>query len=480
MVIDGNENQNSLIRFLNGAVKIIKPDTKNVKLIHKAFLESSDPLNDGHVILKSLEKCDIAIIGGGLLGTSISYWLSTLYDINLVVIEKEPEVAMHTSSRNTGVIHSPFYLNPEKKSKIAKAAFESHVMWKKFAEQKKLPWKMVGTLEVALDDAQHKILEENLKWGPKNGMLESDMKLLDGNEVKKQEPNVQCHSALYCKTDSIVDYGALTRGIKEESQRNGTKFLVNTKVDSVRDISEESVLVFGTKELKTKFIINCAGGYSLDIAKKFGLVEDYSSLHFRGEYWIAQEQYTGVVKTNIYSVPNYPDFPFLDPHWILRIDGRAEVGPNAVPVPSPETYSGYVGDIETFISKLADIVTSSTRKLLLNPDFVNLVAKEWLSSVSKSVMIERVQKFIPKIRPEFFSERGTAGIRTPVISPEGKFVPDVMELESENSYHVVNYNSPGATGAPAYSANIVKALEEKGLLNYTIRKKDSIWNSDML
>ena len=206
----------------------------------------------------------------------------------------------------------------------------------------------------------------------------------------------------------------------------------------------------------------------------------YSSLHFRGEYWIAREQYTNLVKTNVYSVPNYPDFPFLDPHWIIRSDGKSEVGPNAVPVASPEIYSGYVGDIETFISKLADVVTGSARKLLLNAEFMNLIAKEWLSSYLKVVMIKRVQKFMPKVKPDFFSERGTAGIRTPIITPEGKFLPDVLELEGKTSYHILNYNSPGATGAPAYSAYVVKALQEKGFLQYKTRKTDSIWNFDLL
>ena len=427
--------------------------------------------------LQALEKCDIAIIGGGLLGTCISYWLSTLYDIQITVIEKEQEVAMHTSSRNTGVLHSPFYLNPEKKGKLARAAFLSHKMWNTFAQKKNLPWKMVGTLEVALDNAQNKILEKYLEWGPKNGMSKDDIELLDGNEVTKREPNVMCYSALFCRTDVAVDYGIFTRKLKEESQKNGTRFLVNAKVESVENIAEEPVLRFqDKKEICSKFVINCAGGYSLDIAKKFGLALDYSSLHFRGEYWIANKEYSDLVKTNIYSVPNYSDFPFLDPHWILRVDGKSEVGPNAVPVSSPETYSGYIGDVETFISKLTEVVTSSsTRKLLLNPDFMNLVAKEWLSSVSKSIMIERVQKFMPKVKPEFFSERGTAGIRTPVITPDGKFLPDVMELEGPNSYHIVNYNSPGATGAPAYSAGILKILQEKGLLNYKIHSKDPIW-----
>ena len=427
-----------------------------------------------------MEKCNVSIIGGGLLGTCISYWLSSLYDIKVVVIEKEPQVAMHTSSRNTGVVHSPFYMDPDKKGNLAKAAFVSHDLWKRFAEKKNLAWKTVGTLEIALDNPQHKILEKYLKWGVQNGLSEKDLELLDRNEVVKKEPNVSCHSAIFCKTDVAVDYGKLTQELKNESQKNGTKFLLNHKVESIEN-KKESVLTFENKtQLSCDFVINCAGGYSLDIAKKAGVAMQYSSLHFRGEYWIAQKEYTDLVKTNVYSVPNYPDFPFLDPHWILRADGRSEVGPNAVPVPSPETYSGYVGNVETFISKLVDVVTGNARNLLLNADFMNLVAKEWLSSVSKVVMIERVQKFIPKVKPEHFLERGTAGIRTPIITSEGKFLSDVIELEGPNSYHILNYNSPGATGAPAYSAYVVKSLQEKGLLDYAKHTKESIWNFDKI
>jgi L-2-hydroxyglutarate oxidase len=278
-----------------------------------------------------------------------------------------------------------------------------------------------------------------------------------------------------------VDYGKFTRELKKESQNKGTKFLLNHKVESIQYVKDNPVIIFQNEDrLESEFIINCAGGYSLDMAKKFGLATEHASLHFRGEYWIAQKEYSNLVKTNVYTVPNYPDFPFLDPHWILRADGGSEVGPNAVPVPSPETYSGYVGDIETFVSKITEVVTGSARKLILNADFISLVAKEWLSSVSKGVMIERVQKFIPKIKPEFFSQRGTAGIRTPIITPEGKFLPDVLELEGPNSYHIINYNSPGATGAPAYSAYVVKALQEKGFLNYKQTKKESIWNFDKI
>ena len=423
----------------------------------------------------------MAIIGGGILGTSISYWLSSLYDIKTCVIEKEPEVAMHASSRNTGVVHSPFYLDPQKKKTLAKSAFLSHDLWKTFAEKKGLVWKIVGTLEVALNEDQHKSLEKYLRWGVQNGIPEDDLELLGGNDVLKKEPNVSCHSALFCKRDVAVDYGTFTRELKKESQKNGTEFLLKHKVDSIQKNKKGSLITFQNNEqLHADLIINCAGGYSLDIAKKFGLAKEYSDLHFRGEYWIAQKEYANLVKTNIYSVASFPDFPFLDPHWILRSDGRSEVGPNAVPVPSSETYSGYVGDVGTLVSKLSEIITGNTRKLLLNPDFISLISKEWLSSISKTAMIERVQQFIPKIKPAFFTERGTAGIRSSIITPEGTFLPDVMELESSNSYHILNYNSPGATGAPVYSAYVVKKLQEKGFLNYTLQPKTTIWNFEKI
>ena len=99
-----------------------------------------------------MQKYDIAIIGGGILGTTISYWLSTLYDLKICVIEKECDVALHSSTRNSGVIHYPFYINSKQKKNFAKAAFLSHEMWKSLANEKKIPWVQGGTIEIALDE----------------------------------------------------------------------------------------------------------------------------------------------------------------------------------------------------------------------------------------------------------------------------------------------------------------------------------------
>ncbi len=424
-----------------------------------------------------LKNYDVAIIGGGILGTTISYWISSLYDVKICVIEKESDVAMHASSRNTGVVHSPFYLNPETKKVLAKSALISYDMWKELAKDRGIPWKKTGVFELALEEEQHESLVEFMDWGVKNGLEEGDLELLSGNDVSKKEPNVKCHSAVYCKKEVSTDFGAFTRELKNESQKNGTEFLLSNKVNLVEEHSGNSTLSLKDEsQISSKLVINCAGGNSLDIAKQYGLATKYSDLHFRGEYWVADSKYTDLVKTTIYTVAEFKGYPFLDPHWIKKSDGKTEIGPNAVPIPSPDTYSGYMGDVSTSISKLKDVVTGNAIKLLSNPEFLSLISKEWLSSISKTAMINRVQKFIPKIRPEYFSERGTAGIRTPLITPEGKFLPDVLELSTKSSFHIINYNSPGATGAPAYSAFVVQKIQEQGLLDFNKKTKNSFWN----
>jgi len=424
-----------------------------------------------------LKIFDVIIIGGGILGTTISYWISDLYDLKICVIEKESQVAMHASSRNTGVVHSPFYLNPDSKKILAKSALISYNMWENLAKESGIPWKKTGVFELALDEKQHESLKDYMKWGIKNGLLEEDLDLLTGNEVSKKEPNVKCYSAIYCKKEVSTDFGAFTRLIRKESEKNGTQFLLGNKVNLVEEKKDHSIINLDDQStISSKLVINCAGGNSLDIAKQFGLAKKYSDLHFRGEYWIADSKYKELVKTSIYTVAEFKGYPFLDPHWIKKADGQSEVGPNAVPIPSPDTYSGYMGDISTSISKLKEIVTGNAIKLLSDPEFLSLISKEWLSSISKTAMINRVQKFIPKIRPEYFSERGTAGIRTPLITPEGKFLPDVLELTTASSFHIINYNSPGATGAPAYSAFVVKKMQDQGILDFTKNPKRSIWN----
>src|SRR3989442_12116512 len=89
---------------------------------------------------RTMEPWDVTIVGGGILGTSFAYWLANRYDGRIAVIEKEPQVAAHTSPRNTGVIHPPVYPHPVGRPVLALSSQAASGMWKAFAAQRGLPW----------------------------------------------------------------------------------------------------------------------------------------------------------------------------------------------------------------------------------------------------------------------------------------------------------------------------------------------------
>ncbi len=425
-----------------------------------------------------MTKYDVAIIGGGILGTTISYWLSALTNLKICVIDKERHVSMHASGRNTGVVHSPFYIDPKKKKQLAKFALISHDLWKTLANKNNIPWLEVGTIKVSINEQQHKTLEKYIEWGIENGIHESKLQLLNSKQISKKEQNVHCYSGIYCKRDVSTDYGLLTRTVQKYSEKCGTKFIFTRNVKNIVNKSEYAQLIFSNNyNITANFVINCSGSNSLTVAKKFGVADKYSALHFRGEYWIAEKPYDNLVNTNIYSVAKFSDYPFLDPHWIKRSDGTTVVGPNAIPVLTSETYNGYINNYNDLIHELPRLLNKNTIKLIFSSDFLSLISNELISSISKTVMINRIKQFIPSIGPRHFIKRGVSGIRTPIIDTNGKFVKNILELYGDNSLHILNYNSPGATGAPAYSASIIQKLYKRGFLNIK-RIKNTIWNYD--
>lgn len=425
--------------------------------------------------------CKVAIVGGGVLGTSIAYFLSAHAKDpgSVALIEQEKNIAQHTSSRNTGKVHAPFLYDPAKKKTFAKAASLGYEMWQKYSDHKGLPFKRDGVLEVALDDKGIARLGKYIEWGEANGLAKSELQLLDKNEVAKIEPNVRCGSAIYCSKDASVNYGALALALLEDLQSFGCKMLLGHRAERISySQGAYSVTTNQGTQVRAEYLVNAAGGNSMDIAHMMGIAENYTDLHFRGEYWQAPPEYHDLTRLSIYSVPKHPEYPFLDPHWIVRADGRREVGPNAVPVFGPYAYT-WRRNLADMLPKIMESSRTGARRMVFDRQFLSLASTELKSSLSKTAMINRVREFLPQLRPSAFTQRGTAGIRSSVIDKTGRFVPDTLVLERDSSLHVLNYNSPGATGALPMAANIASKVMEAGALSAG-GKPRSLWDASTI
>lgn len=433
-----------------------------------------------------MEPWDVTIVGGGILGTSVAYWLGNQYRGRIAVLEKEGDVAVHTSRRNTGVVHRPFYLDPVKRRIFAKSSQAAYGMWKTYARQRSLPWSPVTTLEVATRPDDAKRIEKYYHWGLENGMGEEELEILSSEEVRKLEPHVRSHGAIWSKTDTAVDYRAFTRSLRADAEAEGVKFLVGIDVRSVNASSNllEINPKNGGEPVRSKFLINCAGGSSLRIAHMLGFGTEYCDLNFRGEYWEIGKEWTYLATRNIYTVAQHPELPFLDPHWIVRADGRKEIGPNAVPVAGPYTYKGFFSSPGQAVQKILEPPIANKLALLYNRDFLELASQEWLSSISKGEMAKRAREFIPELKVEYLAKRGIAGVRAQVIDRKGNFLKEALEFSGPNSHHITNYNSPGATGSPAYAAWIVDKLGSTDSLGHLKHEpengKAAIWDFDTI
>jgi len=405
-------------------------------------------------------KVWLAVVGGGLVGTALAFFAACTGGRPVCVVEREPEVARHASGRNTGKVHAPYLYDPEKKGGFARAALAGFGMWKAYAGSRGLAFRQDGVLEVALDGRGSKILEKYRRWGLANGLGERELQALDGREAGRREPAVRCESALFCSRDASVDYGALARALRADAERAGARFLTGRRVLSAGPGKLE---LDGGVSVRADFVVNAAGGEAVDIAHMMGAGLEYTDVHFRGEYWRAPPAYEKLTSTSVYSAPEFPEYPFLDPHWVVRSDGSCLVGPNAVPVFSPYGY-GAAENARALLPKVLEMLGSGARKTLLDGRFQALAMREMASSVSKSAMISRVRRFLPGLDPGKFAERGLAGIRSQVIGPGGGFEPEALELRAGQSLSVLNYNSPGATGVLPFCAALLGRLYSDGSL----------------
>lgn len=129
----------------------------------------------------------------------------------------------------------------------------------------------------------------------------------------------------------------------------------------------------------------------------------------------------------------------------------------------PEAYET-AGEARALLGAILERPLLPKAKLFSSRTFLSLAWEEWRSSGSKRAMCERVKRFIPALSPEMLVSRGLAGAWSSLIHRDG-FVPEAVILEDSNSLHVLNYNSPGAAGAPAFSAYLLRRLGSGGRLD---------------
>lgn len=107
---------------------------------------------------------ELAIIGGGIVWCALAREMGSRFQ-KVLLIEKEGQVGLHTSGRNSGVVHSGF--NPKPGTLKARLCVEGSKLVRDFCTERAIPCQQVGTYVVATEEAEVPILYELRVGGSK-------------------------------------------------------------------------------------------------------------------------------------------------------------------------------------------------------------------------------------------------------------------------------------------------------------------------
>ena len=397
-----------------------------------------------------LKLYDIAIIGGGIVGTATALQILKKKNLSLILIEAEEQLAAHQTGRNSGVIHSGLYYKPG--SLKALNCVEGRNLLYRFCDENNIKYDRCGKIVVAVNKDEIPRLNELERRGKENGL--TSIKRLAKEEINKYEPYAAGIEGLFVGETGIVNYTEVTKAYEKFILEHDGEIKTGCKFLSLINDKNELILNATTEEIHTKFLINCGGLHSDRIAASCGLNMDIQIIPFRGEYYKIKKEKEYLVKNLIYPVPD-PRFPFLGVHFTRMINGGIEAGPNAVLAFKREGY------------RFKDFSLKDVSEMVNFPGFWKMGKKyyktgfhEFYRSLSKSSFVSALQKLIPEISANDVVPY-KAGVRAQAVDKDGNLLDDFRIIESINMVHILNAPSPAATASLSIGEKIAKLVLDK-------------------
>ncbi len=393
-------------------------------------------------------KCDVLIIGAGIVGISVgNAILETNPHLKVIIAEKEKQIGLHASGRNSGVLHAGFYYSPD--SLKAKFCRDGNQELRKLAQRHKIPIREVGKVVVARNADENQRLENLYERGIKNGV---DIEIMDASLLKNFEPLAITHERfIWSPTTAVSDPSALLYALKKEFENKGGVIHLNTKLSLELKNNE---VIETSKTYIAKHIVNSAGAQADRISRKIKIGTEYAMLPFMGVYRATLEKNLPL-RCLVYPVPHQIN-PFLGVHFTLTADYKVKIGPTAIPIAGREQYSLFEGwsgsDIGQALKGITSLVKSDVH------DFGAILKTEW-PKVIELFLVKASTELVPMASTVKDWKRKSPGIRAQLVHlPTGRLEQDFVVQTSKNVTHILNAVSPGWTSAIPFGRWIAQTV----------------------
>ena len=406
---------------------------KNIKGVVNNFIFPNDIIKIKKSSNKEIiNKADIVIIGGGVVGCSIARELSK-YKLDVILVEKTSDVGCGTTKANNAMIHTG--IGEKNNTLKQELCFKGHKIFEKLSKELQFPYKKNGLLLLLTKDSLKKIRIPNfisvflisriipyyiLFMGKKLGI---PLKIIRKKELMQREPKITNKSliAIYSPTYGITCPYLFTIALAENSIKNGVNFLFNAEVVDIKTSENKIKSVLTTKGIiETKYIINAAGLHVDEISDMIN-AREYTIHPKKGSTIIFDINSSGLINHNI-SIVNFP----REEHYkgggaITTLDGNIQWGPTILENYDKNDTSVSVNEIDKIFESYSPIFDYFPKNSIIN--------------------------YFSGLRACTFTEDF-------IIKPSNNI---------EGFIHVAGIQSPGLTAAPAIAEMVVGILENIGV-----------------
>lgn len=409
------ERWNDVVRAGMTAVR----DHPYIGLVNEVLCTGEKPLpiRTPRIVDSALEwdEPDVLIIGGGVIGCAIARELSR-YKLDVLLVEKEHDLAMQTSGRNDGVIHSG--LDLKKGTYKYKYNKLGNQMFDRICRELGVRFERCGQFLCFARRIWEPFMYISLLYWWWLGV--KGVEVIGRDQLHKLEPGVNpdISAALYFPETGIVCPFDLTIAYAENAVKNGVNIRFNTMV---LDMTTEDGMITSVQTnrgtVRPKLVINAAGVFCEDVA---AMADDrFFSIHPRkGTNIILDKKFTKtLVRTTVSSMGTATGRKkrHTKGGGIVRtIDGNALIGPDAVETMNKEDFSTNIYSINE--------IFRNHRKTIPGLDEKQAIA--------------------------YFSGIRAATYEEDFIITRGIYISNII--------HAAGIQSPGLTAAPAIGVDVAK------------------------
>ena len=265
------------------------------------------------------------MIGAGVIGLVVARALA-LKGREAIILERERQFGMHTSSRNSEVIHAGIHYPPN--SLKAQLCVSGRDLLYRYCAERGVGHRRCGKFTVATSEAQLAALEKIESHARANGVF--DLEWLDAEQARRAEPHLACIRALSSPSTGIIDSHAYMLSLLADAEGAGASIAYGTRVASLRPTpAGVEIVIDGESDpvIRASLVVNCAGLDAHHVAAAIvGFPAQYipKIAYAKGSYFAL----TGASPFHRLVYPAPTEGSHLGIHATIDLAGAARFGPD--------------------------------------------------------------------------------------------------------------------------------------------------------